>query len=571
MRLLSLDLIGKYKGLRDQLFDFKQSEGNIIAFIGLNGSGKSQLLELIAESFAYLERYQREDFRTRSWFDFAINIKYSNQEFDSGNKSICYQVSIDSKGKVSWQAKAELLNDDLPKKLPLPSHIVGYSSGLNENLQRAFMKSYVQYMDTMNAKRSWETRLTKIKKIWDEKGKTLTESDLVLYDKQVEEAYSYYQKRHSGIFPEQNNDFRITEDPELGIRATPLSIMKYLDHDTTGLLLTSLGMLSIDNQKKIFNQEQRFNHVRSATFKYDLRKFTYDAGALLDIAKLVTCVGGKDSVYYKALSNNTSDELYNQFELDHLAGEITLDFNDTAVQETIRNAFFEPEILFEKLFRIQLLGAEFWPGEMKRQLRQDDFDSNVKKPQKWRAPLQVISLQLADEEESTVAFEDLSDGEAQLIQILAMAAVFKESRTLFLLDEPETHLNPSWRTYFHSYLDEALNNVEQNQLVQLFVSTHSPFMISSLKRQNVYFFKRDSNGLITMQAAPNQTYGSSFDMLIKEYFNIRSLISQNVVEEIRKQLKQDDAVALAWINENLGLSPEKAYLQRKLSKNVISS
>lgn len=571
MRLLSLDLRGKYKGLKDQFFDFEQAEGNIIAFIGLNGSGKSQLLELIAESFAYLERYQREDFKARCWFDFTINIKYSNQEVDSGSKSICYQVFIDSKGKVSWETDEEMPNDGVPKILPLPSHIVGYSSGLNENLQRAFMKSYVQYMDTMNAKRSWETRLAFIKKNWDEKGKTLTESDLEIYDKQVEEAYTYYQKRHSGIFPEQSNKFRITENPELGLRATPLSIMKYLDHDTTGLLLTSIGMLSIDNQKKIFNQEQRFNHVRLAKFKYDLRKFTHDAGALLDIAKLVRCIGGKESIYFRSLSNNTSDEFYNQFELDFLVGEITLDFSDPSVQETIQNAFFEPEVLFEKLFRIQLLGAEFWPGAMKQQLRKDNFDSNVKKPQKWRAPLQVISLQLADEEESKVAFEDLSDGEAQLIQILAMAAVFEESRTLFLLDEPETHLNPSWRTYFHSYLDEALNNVEQNQLVQLFVSTHSPFMISSLKRQNVYFFKRDSNGLITMQAAPNQTYGSSFDMLIKEYFNLRSLISQNVVEEIRKQLKQEDAVALAWINENLGLSPEKAYLQRKLSKNVISS
>ncbi|MDC4293041.1 ATP-binding cassette domain-containing protein, partial [Acinetobacter baumannii] len=59
MRLLSLELIGQYKGLKDQYFDFRNTEGNILALIGLNGSGKSQLLELIAETFAYLERKQR--------------------------------------------------------------------------------------------------------------------------------------------------------------------------------------------------------------------------------------------------------------------------------------------------------------------------------------------------------------------------------------------------------------------------------------------------------------------------------------------------------------------------------
>lgn len=41
MRLLSLELIGEYKGLKDQYFDFRNTEGNILALIGLNGSGKS--------------------------------------------------------------------------------------------------------------------------------------------------------------------------------------------------------------------------------------------------------------------------------------------------------------------------------------------------------------------------------------------------------------------------------------------------------------------------------------------------------------------------------------------------
>lgn len=56
MRLLSLTLDGQYKGLKNQVFDFSETSGNIIALIGLNGSGKSQLLELISETFAYLER-----------------------------------------------------------------------------------------------------------------------------------------------------------------------------------------------------------------------------------------------------------------------------------------------------------------------------------------------------------------------------------------------------------------------------------------------------------------------------------------------------------------------------------
>ena len=567
MRLLSFELIGEYKGLKDQLFNFEKSEANIIAFIGLNGAGKSQLLELIAECFSFLERTLRSDFKSRNWFKRTeVKIAYTIQAYDTESESQFYEVHINSIGKVSWRNhEGAISSSELDADQLLPSHIVGYSSGLNENLQRAFMKNGVQYMDTMNAKRSWETRLEVIKNNWDQKNKNLTEGDLEHYDRQIREAYKYYQRRYSGVFTELPDGFGINDSFTAGSRATPLPMMKYLDHDSTVLLLISLGMLEQSAQASVFNEEQRFNAIHSAKFKYDLRKFTYDVGAILDVVKLINCVGGVDGENFKPLSGRTSDDFYNQFELDYLVGEVTIKLHDSELQDVLRDSFFEPIVLFEKLHRIQLLGAQFWPAEMKRDLRQDSYKGNVKKPQKWRAPLRVISLELASSEQRIVAFEDLSDGEAQLIQVLAMAAVFREKRTLFLLDEPETHLNPSWRTYFHSYLDDVINIDSENEKAQLFISTHSPFMISSLKQQNVFCFKRNEDGFIEMSPAPSQTYGASFDVIIKEYFELRSLISHSVIDEIREQLKDGDDHAREWIEENLGLSAERAYLIKKLS------
>ena len=54
MRLLSIELFGEYKGLKDQAFDFSAAGGDVAVLIGMNGSGKSQVMELIAELFAYL-------------------------------------------------------------------------------------------------------------------------------------------------------------------------------------------------------------------------------------------------------------------------------------------------------------------------------------------------------------------------------------------------------------------------------------------------------------------------------------------------------------------------------------
>ncbi|MBX6951416.1 ATP-binding cassette domain-containing protein, partial [Providencia rettgeri] len=168
MHLLSLSLKGQYKGLKDQTFNFNSAEGNIIAFIGLNGSGKSQLLELIAESFGYLERFLRSDFKCRNWFsDLAIELRYSNQVYDSETKTNNYSINIEQNGTVNiyrndaWLDLTSVENKDIEEQI-LPSQIIGYSSGLNENLQRSFMKNAIQYLDVMNIKRSWEQRLASI-------------------------------------------------------------------------------------------------------------------------------------------------------------------------------------------------------------------------------------------------------------------------------------------------------------------------------------------------------------------------------------------------------------------------
>ncbi|EJL6491101.1 AAA family ATPase [Vibrio cholerae] len=571
MRLLSLTLDGRYKGLKDQTFSFDTAQGNIIAFIGLNGSGKSQLLELIAESFGYLERFMRSDFKCRNWFsNLAIELHYTNQAYDSEKHGSTYSVLIDHKGLVTLYRDSILVDikarehSGIEEEI-LPSQIIGYSSGLNENLQRAFMKNTIQYLDVMNVKRQWEQRLTVINKARNEKGKRLTEMDIQLIERQFKDAYHYYQTRYPALFPTLLEESSLSDNTNIGLRPTALPRLKYFDQDTTALMLASMGMLADTQQQSIWQGKQRFNKIHSVRLRYDLRKFTHDAGALLDVAKLIECLANIPSCNFKALPrvSKTSEEFFNQFELDYLAGEITIDFSDNRVQHILEDSFFTPKVLFEKLYRLQLLAADFWQGETKQQLRQDNFDRSAKRPQKWKSPIHVMSLKLTDGQ-ACIEFDDLSDGEAQLIQILSMAYIYKDSRVLFLLDEPETHLNPSWRTYFHSFVEDAIGN--DNEKVQLFISTHSPFMVSSLKRSNVYQFSRDDSGLIDMKVAQNETYGASFDVLIKDLFDLRSLISQSVIDEIREQLKQGDHHARKWIEANLGLSAEKAYLIRKLSQ-----
>jgi hypothetical protein len=547
MRLLSLKLIGQYKGLKDQYFDFRTIEGNILALIGLNGSGKSQLLELIAETFAYLERWQREDFVTRTPLPFGVNVQYSIKNQNQIEDVIL--VDIDKQGNVnSYQNTEDGERHPLLYGAPLPDFIVGYASGLNENLQRAFMKNTLQYFE--------------IKRISAQRQKQLTEN---INEEQVSKINKKFFKKYPHIF---DNLYSEDYDPEnyLSLREVnpqPSNLI-YLDYDSTSLLLLSLVLLPLEKVEQIFG-EIGFKYPIKAKIYYDLRSGVIDTDAIRDVKMLVRSVGENNIV---PIGNRTTNDQYDQYELNFLAGIIELDFSNSSILNSLREAnYHDPRSLFLRLFKLQQLGNKKWPVTNRRKLAKDDFIETVKTPLKTQLPLSVIEQRFLNNKNQEVCFDDLSDGEAQLMQVLAASTIFGLGQSLFLFDEPETHLNPSWRTYFHSYLEKALNlNDEGTKDSQIFLSTHSPFMISSLKKENVFFFERNHNGLIDLKPVDEETYGASFDVIIKKYFGLRSLISHSVIDEIREQLKLGDVQAKQWIENNLGLSAERAYLIKKLSE-----
>jgi predicted ATPase len=569
MKLLSITLDGEYKGLRSDTFDFSQSEGRLLAFIGLNGSGKSQLLELIGETFSYLERYKRDDFKVRRPLGFSVSViyqiniendpdllNYPDEMIGADNHVPMLKVSVLDKDSVNisvnkdddWQSLN--LNE---RYFPIPN-IVGYSSGLNENLQRSFMKNAVQFYDIMRVRKNRRKELGL---------DIVTETDIV-------EINERYLKLNPHIFGAPEGE-ALEQDGLLSLRESDTEIPKnlFMDYDCCALLMTSFAILP-DEEINTLLKEIRFKLPKLIKLKYDLRRGLASVDAVKDIAILIRA-GGDNCV--EGIGNRTTDNEFDLYELDYLAGFITLDLSNQSVKEKLSNANYnEPLRLFERLYKIQLLGVSNWQGDDLKKLRKCDFIETVKKPLKTKLPLSVERLELADENGHCVNFDDFSDGEAQLIQILAAARIFRDEQTLFLFDEPETHLNPSWRTYFHKHLAQAnqVGDVWTNS-TQTLLSTHSPFMISSLKKSDVYRFERDGNGFIKMNRAENQTYGASFDVLIKEYFDLKSLISQTVVEDIKAHLpkgnsQEEKDQARTWLNENIGESMEKAYLLRKLQE-----
>ncbi len=571
MKLISFKLNGQYKGLKDQIFDFSQAQGNIIALIGLNGSGKSQLLEVISESFAFLERSQRSDFLVKSSLGFGFELVYeigkqsgsnfSNMNFSSFSFDrldvVKYKVTLLSSSKVATCISSvrsddgtDRVREEALKDIVLP-YIVGYSSGLNENLQRSFMKNAVQYFEIQRLRLKHRKQMT---------GK--------LESRERAEINQSYLDKYPHIFSVSAADeFELGDGLSLKEASTPISKSVYLDYDSAGLILTSLAILPHDEINYLLN-EVTFKYPTKVVLRYDFLGGVAEEDAIKDVKMLINIAGVKN---VHSIGHKTTDEQYEVYSLDYLAGEIVLDLtNDSVLSELRERNYRDPFTLFQRLYKLQQLGVKNWQYASRLSLKKDDFIGTVKKPLKTKLPLLVSELILSDGNGRSVCMDGLSDGEAQLIEILATSRIFSSKETLFLYDEPETHLNPSWRTYFHGHLSKAITPKGDDEThSHVFLSTHSPFMVSSLKKENVLFFNRDDEGLIHMGPVDSQTYGASFEVLIKQHFGLKSLISQTVVEAVKEYLylhsgSEGEASTSEWIKVNLGDSMEKAYLLRKL-------
>src|SRR5579863_726738 len=105
-----------------------------------------------------------------------------------------------------------------------------------------------------------------------------------------------------------------------------------------------------------------------------------------------------------------------------------------------------------------------------------------------------VDRENADEE---IPFHEISDGEKQLLSVLGLIRFTGRDESLFLLDEPDTHLNPAWKW---DYLQLVKDVAQKNSESHIIMSSHDPLTMGSLKASQVQVMYEDGTGRI--QARP---------------------------------------------------------------------
>jgi predicted ATPase len=128
--------------------------------------------------------------------------------------------------------------------------------------------------------------------------------------------------------------------------------------------------------------------------------------------------------------------------------------------------------------------------------------------------------------EGNLTFNQLSEGEQQFLTVLGLMRFTHEAESLFLLDEPDTHLNPIWKLRYFDEIDRVVESQNATTLAksQLIITTHDPLMIGSLRKEQVRILKKQ-NGRVSVEEPEQHPQGMGVAGLLKsELFGLRSTV-----------------------------------------------
>lgn len=524
MKLVSLTVTGADTcgGLLDGInVPFRGSNANTnlfdpICLVGPNGTGKSQLLQVVAEIFhSVLCEFSPEEERGTSNDELFFELEYLISELYEKFSRV--RISRKRDGTRKKKIKVEVLVDEDWKELNdprriselLPAKVIGYTSGDNETLSLPFFASRAGYADEVakNAKNK------------DKKDKPIKDPRLMLidYSTNLEVLVANLLLGSEGVKK------RLIETQRLE-KFSSFRCVVQLNHPAApsgGVKLTQELQNYIGFMKKC-----------STCFEHNIKKNTYIFDFFID-----------ESVH-QAFSHYWPDgtlELYSCF---HKLAML----NDLIIPKTSR--------------------TKFDTGIKDRR-----FASRLPEPVDEHKVFRFEKLEfLLTGKNKPVDYVSLSDGEHQLAQILGMIGMASGRNVLFLLDEPESHFNPRWRVEFIKMIrnfptdvGSRASNTEAAQQ-ECLLTTHSPFVPSDMQRENVLIFKKDlETNSIKVRLPEIQTYGSKFDAVLAECFEIQPPISALPRDEIDNLLVKGSAEEIKTALSNLGDSTARMRLAARLA------
>jgi len=163
-----------------------------------------------------------------------------------------------------------------------------------------------------------------------------------------------------------------------------------------------------------------------------------------------------------------------------------------------------------------------------------------------------------------LTFRELSEGEQQLPTVWGLLKFTGGKDSLFLLDEPDTHLNPSWAVKYLKFLREFVPNHETSHLLMV---THHPLAIAELKKEQVQVMKRGEAQQIIAKMPDESPRGMGINLILRsDIFGLQTTLDDDTNQKVtaRNALAAQETLSKEQIVREEGHEPEdeEQYLSR---------
>jgi len=604
MKLLRLKIgKGGFKSLRDGFEMNFHSLDNLVlmdnynpfCFVGLNGSGKSNVFEALSAIFYHLEflvaKFQPEGFKkhfNRTFcypdayeLDYLIGKKGGMPGIANMTKVLIKKQPgeepvMEIEENSSWlkegkkKVKKAFLEPGKGTKQSdgkkyLPDNVVAYSSGENETLSIPYLKCrlvhYDEYIETIkNGIIEYIEPENSFIYIDSNMSQAVLLANLIFEEIEITDENG---EKKDGALKSFENEIGIT-----GLECFRMNInLMAIDH--------------LDIPEKIIST---FPKVFKKNEKGELVIIQILAGKIENLKKCCTC-------YFE-------DENY-----------LGLDFFiNKATKDAFRKYFTDSFELFQLFRLLYELNSYSVDEETKEEVyKSKGYYTDWKLPQ--LVPKDVIfaftnffiqKRDKPDESPKKRLLKEFSDGEHQFIHSMGICIMLKQRRSLLLLDEPETHLNPAWRAKFIKTLGDSIaasapiavkrlqegpieigvhpsiRNLDFYVNKDILLTSHSPFIISDCLPDNVVLFEKDDEGkVLALRVSeldePFNTFGTSVEIILERLFNFSQSIGDLANKELEKidfeDTKTEVQVEKVKTNlKRLGESIEKDMVLARLKK-----
>lgn len=131
-----------------------------------------------------------------------------------------------------------------------------------------------------------------------------------------------------------------------------------------------------------------------------------------------------------------------------------------------------------------------------------------------------------------VPFHEISDGEKQLLSVLGLMRFTAADETLFLLDEPDTHLNPSWKW---GYLELVKQIAQANTESHIIMTTHDPLTLGGLMASQVQVMAKAADGQVTVARPDLNPRGLGFTSILTQIFGLETTLDPQTQADLAER------------------------------------